>query len=254
MGEHGKYRALVNAMLWRPTLLTIALVAGLVPSLAQAQTACRQALALGLDISGSVDEREYRLQMNGLAAAIEDPTVIDGFLALPDAPVRLFIYEWAGLETQRVLLDWVIIQSDQQLYDIADNLRNQPRRPRQVATALGVALQFGGAALAKQKECWQRTLDISGDGESNMGPRPGDPEVGRLLDGITVNGLVIGTDAATAEITATDLSDLTNYYQSEVARGPENFVETALDFEDYQKAMKRKLLREMEVIAIGRAD
>ena len=35
-----------------------------------AQAACRQALALGLDISGSVGAREYVMQREGLAAAL----------------------------------------------------------------------------------------------------------------------------------------------------------------------------------------
>ena len=36
---------------------------------------CRQALALGLDVSGSVDAREYRLQLDGVAGALDDPAV-----------------------------------------------------------------------------------------------------------------------------------------------------------------------------------
>lgn len=45
-----------------PTLLIFGL-----PHAAQAN--CRLALALGLDVSGSVDSREYRLQLDGLANA-----------------------------------------------------------------------------------------------------------------------------------------------------------------------------------------
>ena len=47
---------------------------------------CRQALALGLDVSGSVDALEYRLQLDGVAGALLDPEVIGAFLAFPDAP------------------------------------------------------------------------------------------------------------------------------------------------------------------------
>ncbi|MEM9846126.1 MAG: DUF1194 domain-containing protein, partial [Pseudomonadota bacterium] len=55
---------------------------------AAAQAGCRQALALGLDVSGSVDTREYRLQTDGLAEALRDPEVQSAFLALPSLPVR----------------------------------------------------------------------------------------------------------------------------------------------------------------------
>ena len=60
---------------------------------APADAACRQALALGLDVSSSVDDTEYRLQLDGLAAALLKPEVRAAFLALPDAPVRLYVFE-----------------------------------------------------------------------------------------------------------------------------------------------------------------
>ena len=45
--------------------------------------ACRLALSLGLDVSSSVDAREYRLQTEGLAAALIAPEVRGAFLAAP---------------------------------------------------------------------------------------------------------------------------------------------------------------------------
>ena len=63
-----------------------------------AQAACRLALSLGLDVSGSVDETEYGLQMHGLAAALLNPQVQDALLAFPGAPVRLHVFKWAGYD------------------------------------------------------------------------------------------------------------------------------------------------------------
>ena len=48
---------------------------------------CRQALALGLDVSGSVDAREYRLQLSGVASALDAPEVREKLLSMPAAPV-----------------------------------------------------------------------------------------------------------------------------------------------------------------------
>ncbi|NNE51708.1 MAG: DUF1194 domain-containing protein, partial [Sulfitobacter sp.] len=56
-----------------------------------ASAACRQALALGLDVSGSVDAREYRLQLGGLAAAFDAPLVREKILSMPDAPVVVLV-------------------------------------------------------------------------------------------------------------------------------------------------------------------
>ena len=53
-------------------VLAAGLLAGLALTAGPA-AACRQALALGLDVSGSVDAVEYRLQTAGLAAALMAP-------------------------------------------------------------------------------------------------------------------------------------------------------------------------------------
>ena len=54
-----------------------------------AQSSCRQALALGLDVSGSVDTFEYRLQIDGLAGALLRPEVQQAFLTFPAAPATV---------------------------------------------------------------------------------------------------------------------------------------------------------------------
>ena len=65
---------------------------------------CRQALALGLGVSGSIDNWEYRLQPNGLAAALRCPEVVRLDLVEPATYVRLPIAEWSEPGHQCVLL------------------------------------------------------------------------------------------------------------------------------------------------------
>lgn len=241
-------------MVWARNIFALAaLMAG--ATTAHAQGECRQALALGLDISGSVDAAEYRLQMDGLADALDSPGVIDAFIAIEGTYVRLFIYEWAGLNTQRVIVDWTDIADDTALADVAEALRSRARSPREVATALGVAMEFGANELNEQSDCWEKTLDISGDGESNIGPRPRDVKDAGTVAGITVNGLVIGSDDARhSEDDRTHLSWLSDYFKRSVISGSDAFVETAIGFQDYRNAMTRKLLREMSVLAVGMLD
>jgi hypothetical protein len=43
-----------------------------------------------------------------------------------------------------------------------------------------------------------------------------------------------------------------SYYQSEVAYGPGAFVIVAAEFEDYETAMKQKLLREIYGASLAR--
>ncbi len=233
MGKYAKYRSLVA--------LALVLVA-LAPPPAGAE--CRQALAMGLDVSGSVDSHEYRLQLDGLAAALMHPDVVDVLLAMPAAPVRLAIYEWSGPQDQRLIQPWVEIDNATTLEAVAARLVATRRSPAGPSTALGIGLKFGAALLAQQQQCWKRTLDISGDGRSNTGPRPQDVIGFSLFEAITVNALVIGQGGE-------DRGDLSAYFKSRVIHGPDAFVEQADRFGDYEQAMVRKLLRELQGMALS---
>ena len=59
-----------------------------------ARANCWLALALGLDVSQSVDAVEYRLQLDGLANALEDAEVQSAIFAYAPVTVRLMVYEW----------------------------------------------------------------------------------------------------------------------------------------------------------------
>ena len=217
-----------------------------------AEAACRQALALGLDVSGSVDSREYRLQMGGLAAALDTSKVRQALLMMPSAPVQLLVYEWSGPEDPAVILPWTAVRSEAELDAIISQLRATERRQATPGTALGLAMREGVAHLATRAECWKRTLDLSGDGKSNLGPRPVDIKPEIEPTGITINALVIGADTpAPGDLNQDEISGLSRYFQANVIVGADSFVETALGFNDYAAAMARKLERELETLILG---
>jgi len=239
-----KMRLLLPSLLWLASAAAVA-----------AQPACRQALAMGLDISGSVDAQEYRQQLDGLAGALLHPDVRQALLAMPGAPVRIAVYEWSGAPDQRVILPWTEIDSAETLNAAVARLRAIGRQPASRTTGLGAAMLAGAALLGQQAGCPKRTLDISGDGTSNSGPRPREIRHDPALNGIVINGLVIGgwgaegTPARRAE-----LARLAAYFRAEVIRGPGAFVETAHGYADYEAAMVRKLLRELEGMNLSRLD
>ena len=213
---------------------------------------CRQALALGLDVSGSVDAREYRLQLSGVASALDAPEVREKLLSMPAAPVMLMIYEWSGPNDQAVVLPWMRIDTHANIDTIIETLRQTRRRDATPGTALGVAMQIGQAFLAQRPDCWKHTLDISGDGKSNLGPRPRDVRDQIEASGITVNGLVIGIDDPdVGDIRQAEIGELSSYFRAEVIVGPEAFVHTAIGFNDYARAMTQKLLRELESLVFS---
>ncbi len=81
----------------KPVLLILGLVVlGLVVSAwspAAAQTPVDLELALGIDISGSVDEVEARLQRGGYVAALTDPAVIGAIRSGPLQRIAVSYFE-----------------------------------------------------------------------------------------------------------------------------------------------------------------
>lgn len=243
----------------------------------EAQAACRKALAVGMDVSGSVDAQEYQLQFHGLAGALMDPDVRGALLSSAKAPVDLAVFEWGGPEFQRIILPWITIKDTATLAQAAAQVQRAGnrqsgehseqtysqysgadvmarRRGGDPSTAIGSAMLFGVGQL-ESRECWSRTLDLSGDGKSNTGPRPRDIAEAIRDRGITINALAIITHVGAPAVNgATEPSELLSYFREEVIIGPDAFVETAGGFRDFQRAMTRKLLRELAGIAVSRLE
>lgn len=210
--------------------------AGLAAALPAPALACRLALVLAIDASASVDDTEYVLQRNGLAAALIAPEVQAAFLST-DAPVALAAFEWSGEWNQHVILPWRLVRKGEDLFRAAEELSGAERVSTQSPTAMGAALGFAAGLLQEAPTCDARKIDVSGDGRSNHGYPPAAAYKHFPLADVTVNGLAIGG--------ATVLTDLVAYYRSEVIRGPGAFVEQAQDFLDFERAMRRKLEREV---------
>ncbi|WP_308124678.1 DUF1194 domain-containing protein [Maritalea mobilis] len=226
----------------RRALLALAVATGLAAP-ATAQEQCRLALLLGLDVSASVDAGEYAQQIEGLAAALIDPNVVEAALS-GNGPVALSIYEWSGRFQQDILVDWTLIRSEEDLTTVAERVLRATRRTEDFPTALGYALGFAASHFADAPPCLFQTLDISGDGQNNDGFPPDAAYAHFPLAGVTVNGLAIG--GASREIE--------QYYRDEVIQGPGAFVEFARSHDDFAEAMRRKLERELRVVILGQLD
>lgn len=237
MGLHGKHGSLVIRPPF-PVAMGAACLLCATPVSAQEQ--CRLALQLGMDVSASVDAAEYRLQIDGLAAALIDPAVTEAFLNGP-GPVALSIFEWSGRFQQDILLDWTMITSEADLLVIAEGLADAGRGHQDFPTALGYALGFAATRFEEAPPCLFQTLDISGDGNNNDGFPPAAAYEHFDFDGVTVNGLAIG--GASREIA--------DYFAAEVIHGPGAFVEFAATHEDFGDAMRRKLERELRALIFG---
>lgn len=246
MGQHGKYRPLVRPLARFCAALTALVLAG------AAHSECRHALALALDVSGSVDAREYALQLNGISRALDDLAVRRTLLSDPRNHVDLLVYEWSGPKDQAIIVDWISIRTAKDIEIIQFQLSQHTRAQASPGTAIGSALIAGKKLLVQRVACWQRTLDISGDGKSNIGLRPEEAREMLLHDGIVVNALVVGTDHAGRDLpTAPEIGELASYFATRVITGTDAFVETALGYENYAAAMARKLERELRGLSLS---
>lgn len=203
----------------------------LLPLIPFPASACELALLLAVDVSGSVDRDEYRIQMEGLAAALRDGIVSE---ALVDQQARVSVLQWTGSSRQRQTIGWTPITGFAEVDALAEAIEADARVWRNYSTAIGEALLVAGRAFDAVPECRRKVIDVSGDGVSNEGIAPAGQRPALRAAGITVNALAIETDD----------TDLTAYFFENLIVGDGAFVVTANGFNDYPEQIRRKLLRE----------
>jgi hypothetical protein len=210
---------------------------------------CRLALVLALDVSSSVSDDEDWLQREGLARALVTPEVRQAFLAR--GPVALFAFEWSGPNQQMPILPWQMITSLEDLARASASI-SSPRddTPRlHHETAVGSALAFAATALKAGPDCWAQTVDVSSDGISNAGKEPEAVYTSPDFRDVTVNALIIG-GGPIVEDGPTD-GELVAWFEDEVLHGPGAFCILANGYQDYERAMRAKLTRELEVPVVS---
>lgn len=203
----------------------------LVVCLAPPAAACDLALLLAVDVSGSVSRDEFRIQRDGLAAALRDGLVAE---ALIKAQARVALIQWSGTSRQEVTIPWATIGNYTDLQALAERIETDERLWRDYSTAIGEALTLGLEQFAEVPDCTRRVIDVSGDGSSNEGIEPAERHAALRAAKITVNALVIeGSEP-----------DLDIYFWENVITGEGAFMMTANGFEQYPAAIRRKLIRE----------
>ena len=211
---------------------------------------CRLALVLALDVSSSMDEREYTLQREGLARALTHPDIV-GSIVSPH-PVALYVFEWSSTSKQKSLLsEWLVISSKDDLIKVAEILRTAPGVNSGIGTTgLGSALVHASRALEEEPNCLKKTVDVSGDGRNNVGISPRQVYSLFPFHDVTVNALVVGGEQPGARRKSRD-QDLVEWFRKYVLHGPGAFLIFADNYDDFQRAMREKLLRETTTVQIG---
>lgn len=202
-------------------------------TLATPARACETALLLAIDVSGSIDRGEYALQIQGLADALQDPEVADVLL---QGQVALSVMQWSGLGRQAMVMPWQRMLSPQALRSFAARARSLPRAFDGSDTAVGEAISFATAQFPAVADCKRFVIDVSGDGPENAGTSVGRARMEAAAKGIEINGIAIEDMGSSAPTTS--------FYKNWVVT-PRGFVLTARGLEDYPRAIRAKLLREL---------
>ena len=200
-------------------------------------------LVLAVDVSRSIDEIEGQLQRQGYIEAIADQRVVDAILSGPHRRIALCYIEWAGAHYQRTVIEWTLIDSEQAARAFTERLAEAPR-VSESWTAVGAALEYSGRKFLNSGfRSDRRVIDISGDGRNNHGPPDAPIRDALVSEGIVINGLPIMLGRSNFGRPPDD--DLDRYYEENVIGGPGSFLIVARSFEDFGRAVRTKLVKEI---------
>ncbi len=226
-------------------LTVVVILATIVSSLVVSQNARAQLtktdvnLVLAIDCSYSVNKAEFDLQVQGIAAALTSKEVIEAIEGGQHGRIGLSVYQWSGPQNQVVVMPWTVVGNEQEARAFAARLLAEPRQTAEGVTAIGSALSFAVDHLNTAPFPTERkVIDMQADGASTWS-RGLPIRAGRdkaVAQGIVINGLPI----------LNEVSYLHYYFENHVIGGEGAFIEIAKDYKSFAKAIKRKLLREIQ--------
>jgi hypothetical protein len=206
-------------------------------------------LVLAMDASGSISEHEYMLQLNGTADAFLDSNIQAAISSGPRGKIAVAIVLWSDAAFPKANSGWHILDDEASIIAFSNLVRkfNLTADNKMGANGGGTGIGAGVAEairLIRENNLngERMVVDVSGDGietdfwftrKTIMMP---DAKLLAEINNVTINGLPILTR---------DHPDLDQYYRENVIYGPGSFIEKATDFNDFARAIRRKLFREI---------
>ena len=220
---------------WTIGVLCTAIASGL-PGSVMAQTEVALELVLAVDSSTSVTDEEFQLQHSGYVRAFYDKDVIDAIRALEPAGIAVTYVQWSSHRYQVQTVRWTHVFDAASSRAFADDIRNNSARLEGSSTAIGDAVIYSAGLFSNNGfTAARRVVDVSADDRYNAGSAPSYARGIAIKNKVTVNGLAIDETGVLAD-----------YFRDNVIVGVGSFVTSANSFEDFSRAIKLKLLRELE--------
>lgn len=214
------------------------LLSALVAADAPAQRDVDLLLVLAVDASGSIDDREFRLQREGYAEAVTSSRVLSAIRSGPRRAIAIAMVEWGAPAGAATVVPWMRVADADSAERLAEAILAAPRS-NQSYNAIGDAIDHSAQLILQAPfRARRKVIDLSGDGPDMRSIRPiAAARADALATGIIINALaVLGSEAR---------PNIDRYYEEEVIGGPGAFVVTARDRRELTRAILQKLEREI---------
>ena len=209
-----------------------------------AQVSVDLELVLAVDVSGSVDEVEGKLQRMGYVNAFRSPSVLRAIQSGRHKSIAVTYMEWAGFDTQRVVVGWKQIHDEASAEEFASLLSREPIGVGPY-TSISGAIEFALPMFENNGfTSERRVIDISGDGPNNSGDYVTNARERAIRTGVTINGLPIINNRP-SPWGRMPMPNLDLYYRKCVIGGRRSFLVVTNDFKSFGRAIRRKLILEI---------
>ncbi|GEM_PF-1092979 len=200
-------------------------------------------LSLLVDISESIDNEEYKTQIEGYIAAFNNEDLFNNVISEGlEGQVAVNLVVWAGEDQIQEVVDWTLIDSVETSKDFAIAIGNAllpesgGSRPFDGATAPGDAIYFAVPGFSSNVYDGRRwKIDLSTDGKWNDGINPATARDNALAAGVDViNAIVVSDD-----------NTVVDFYEDNLIGGTGAFVSQTNDFTGFEQGIYDKLTTEL---------
>jgi hypothetical protein len=225
------------------------------PLVAQDARPVDTALIVSVDVSNSVDEARYKLQMEGIAKALEDPGVIDAITGGSSGGILFSMVTWA--DKPAVVVPWMRIANKADAVAVAQRVRTLPHQGGEFTCMTRMLRSMNDKVVPQiPAKAARIVIDVSGDGPDNCNA---DEPIETVRDelvsnGVTINGLPILLDTPESGVLLPKAvpgrpPPLEQWYRDHVRGGPGGFVLPAMGYSDFERAIRQKFVIEVSGIA-----
>ncbi|KOF21345.1 hypothetical protein AC244_08345 [Ensifer adhaerens] len=196
-------------------------------------------LVLAVDMSGSMDLDEARVQRAGYVQALRHADFLNAVASGRYGRIAIGYYEWAGTVNESSVVAWQVIANAADAAAFAAMIEARPVGTRR-GTSISNAITYGTALIDSNAFAgMRRIIDVSGDGPNNIGPPVIPARDIAIARGIIINGLAILIRPSVST------GPLDQYYAECVIGGPGSFVLPVHEPEDFAIAIRQKLILEV---------